>query len=79
MHFYEPEEGKAFVVIETNLEWKKMDKNDGETPCYCIVARPVDSDSDDDLECFHINSELMSMIKHPRTPHPDDTELVLAP
>ena len=32
--------GKIFKIIESNVEWKKKDKNDKETPCYCVLAKP---------------------------------------
>ena len=33
-------DGKVFKIIESNVEWKKKDKNDKETPCYCVLAKP---------------------------------------
>ena len=59
-------------MIESNVEWKKKDKNDNETPCYWILAKPIHDDADDDsnLESFHINEQLIEMIRHPQAGHP---------
>ena len=29
---------------------EEKDKNDKETPCYCVLAKPIDDDSDDDFK-----------------------------
>ena len=65
-------DGKVFKIIESNVEWKKKDKNDKETPCYCVLAKPSIDDADDDsnLGSFHINKKLCEMIRHPQAGHP---------
>ena len=69
--------GKVFKIIESNVEWKKKDKNDKETPCYCVLAKPSADSADDDsnLESFHINEELCRMIRHPQAGHPANIHL----
>ena len=63
---------KIFEIIESNMDWKKKDKNDKETPCYCVLAKPSVDDADDEsnLESFHINEQLIEMIRHPQAGHP---------
>ena len=89
MLFYDEDENEAFAVCESNLEWKKKDKNDRNTPCYTILATPHqnesnavsgdDSDDDDDKVepvCYHINDALHDMIAHRLSGHPSDVRLV---
>ena len=89
MLFYDEDEEEAFAVCESNLEWKKKDKNDRNTPCYAILATPHqnesnaasgdDSDDDDDeVEpvCYHINDVLHDMIAHRLSGHPCDVRLL---
>ena len=89
MLFYDEDEGEVFAVCESNLEWKKKDKNDRSTPCYAILATPHqieshavsgdDSDDDDDeVEpvCYHINDVLHDMIAYRLSGHPSDVRLV---
>ena len=40
MRFYDDDEDDVFVICDTNLEWKKKDKTDPSTPCYCVLATP---------------------------------------
>ena len=45
MFFYEEDEGEVFAFCESNLEGKKKDKNDRNTPCYAILATPHQNES----------------------------------
>ena len=66
MLFYDEDVGEVLAVCESNLEWKKKDKNDRSTPCYAILATPYQNESnavsgddrnddDDDVEpvCYY--------------------------
>ena len=80
VNFFDAEdgaEGTVYKIIETNVEWKKKDRHDKETPCYCILAKPAadDADNDTNLESFHINDELLAMIRHPQAGHPENFQL----
>ena len=80
--FYDDDEDKVYVVLNTNLEWKRKDKSDRETPCYCVLANPVSDESGDDDEksddpvCYHINEALLDMIKSDKSGHPSTLELI---
>ena len=71
IRFYDEDESVKYKIIATNVEWKKKDKSDKETPCYCVLAKPLDDADDDDtnLASFHINQSLHGMIKHPLSGH----------
>ena len=65
--FYDDDEDQVYVTLETNLEWKKKDKSDRETPCYCVLAKPDtrvrEEDGDlGDEKCYNINEELQHQI-----------------
>lgn len=79
--FFDDEESTAYKIVETNVEWKKKDKSDKETPCYCVLAKPVGDADDDDtnLGPFHINEELFRMIKHPDAGHAGNFEIIEKP
>ena len=79
--FYDEDEEVAFKIIDTNVEWKKKDKTDKETLCYCVLAKPVNAadDDDSDLESFHINEELFRMINHSNAGRPLNFDLIHEP
>jgi hypothetical protein len=79
--FFDDDDDKVYVILDTNLEWKKKDKHDRETPCYCVLAKPADEESDEDEEadgpvCYHINEALIDMIRSDKSGHPPTLELV---
>jgi hypothetical protein len=70
MLLFDDEEEITLRILPTGLEWKKKDKLNKETPCYVVVAKPVDDEEDDDenIAAYHINDALHDMIaaaKHP--------------
>jgi len=81
--FYDDDEDQVYVILDTNLEWKKKDKSDRETPCYCVLAKPDthvrEEDGDlGDEECYHINEELHQMIRSDKSGNDKGLELIFA-
>jgi hypothetical protein len=79
--FFDDDDEIRYKIIETNVEWKKKEKGDKNTPCYCVLAKPVDAEDGDDsvLVCYHINAELISMIKDVRAKNAMALELQFEP
>ena len=64
-------------------EWQKKIGNDPTTPCYMVMAKPINNNCNDEgaaedapddgeeFESYRINDALFAMIKDPRSGHPD--------
>ena len=44
--FIDEDDDQLYKIWPLYLEWKKKDKHNKETPCYCVLANPIDEDSD---------------------------------
>ena len=72
-----------YEIFSKNPEWQKKIGKDPTTPCYVVMAKPINNDSNDEdeaegasdngeeLESYRINDALFAMIKDLRSGHPD--------
>ena len=83
MRFFDEDEVWVYEIFANNLELQKKIGNDPTTPCYVVMAKPINSDCNDEgaaedasddgeeLESYRINDALFAMIKDLRSGHPD--------
>ena len=83
VRFFDEDEDQVYEIFANNLEWQKKIGKDPTTPCYVVMAKPINNDSNDEgaaedasddgeeLESYRINDALFAMIKDLRSGHPD--------
>ena len=87
LRFFDEDEDQVYEICASNLERQKKIGKDPTTPCYVVMAKPINNDINDEgaaedasddgeePESYRTQDSLFAMIKDSRSGHPDTSRI----